>query len=109
MRLVKGSAQAHWREATFMAKPFADQAGSGMHIHVSVDDAAGANIFARDDPEGTPALRHAIGGMIGSVGDGFALFAPHANRSEERRVGKECCQYVYISGGAVSLKTKERQ
>src|SRR3546814_11591163 len=62
-----------------MAKPFAQQAGSGMHIHVSVNDAAGNNIFASDDPEGTPALRHAIGGMIGSVGDGFAIFAPHAN------------------------------
>ena len=78
-RLVKAVAQQHGLEATFMAKPFAEQAGSGMHIHVSVDDASGANIFASDDPEGTPALRHAIGGMIASVGDGFALFAPHAN------------------------------
>jgi glutamine synthetase len=78
-RLVKAIAQQHGLEATFMAKPFADQAGSGMHIHVSVNDNAGNNIFASDDPEGTPALRHAIGGMIGTVGDAFALFAPHAN------------------------------
>lgn len=78
-RLVKAIAQAQGLEATFMAKPFADQAGSGMHIHVSVNDEAGSNIFASDDPEGTPVLRHAIGGMIGSVGDAFALFAPHAN------------------------------
>ncbi len=78
-RLVKAIAQAQGLEATFMAKPFADQAGSGMHIHVSVNDGSDANIFASDDPEGTPALRHAIGGMIGSVGDAFALFAPHAN------------------------------
>ncbi|NIJ36559.1 glutamine synthetase [Sphingopyxis panaciterrae] len=78
-RLVKAIAQAQGLEATFMAKPFAEQAGSGMHIHVSMNDDAGVNIFASDDPEGTPALRHAIGGMIGSVGDAFALFAPHAN------------------------------
>ena len=78
-RLVKAIAQAQGLEATFMAKPFADQAGSGMHIHVSVNDGSDANIFASDDPEGTPVLRHAIGGMIGSVGDAFALFAPHAN------------------------------
>lgn len=78
-RLVKAIAQAQGLEATFMAKPFAEQAGSGMHIHVSMNDADGANIFASDDPEGTPALRHAIGGMIASVGDAFALFAPHAN------------------------------
>lgn len=78
-RLVKAVAQQHGLEATFMAKPFAEQAGSGMHIHVSVNDGSGTNIFASDDPEGTPALRHAIGGMIGTVGDAFALFAPHAN------------------------------
>jgi len=78
-RLVKAIAQQHGLEATFMAKPFAEQAGSGMHIHVSVNDDTGSNIFASDEPEGTPALRHAIGGMIGTVGDAFALFAPHAN------------------------------
>ena len=78
-RLVKAIAQRHGMEATFMAKPFADQAGSGMHVHVSVNDASGTNIFASENPEGTDPLRHAIGGMIGSVGDGFALFAPHAN------------------------------
>ncbi|MHA4836813.1 glutamine synthetase family protein [Sphingopyxis sp. MSC1_008] len=78
-RLVKAIAQQHGLEATFMAKPFADQAGSGMHIHVSVNNGNDTNIFASDDAEGTPALRHAIGGMIGSVGDAFVLFAPHAN------------------------------
>jgi glutamine synthetase len=78
-RIVKAVAQAHGLEATFMAKPFEEQAGNGMHIHVSMNDAGGNNLFADDDPEGTPMLRHAIGGMIGSVGDAFAIFAPHAN------------------------------
>jgi glutamine synthetase len=78
-RLVKAVAQQHGLEATFMAKPFANQAGSGMHIHVSMNDEKGANIFASDAPEGTPALGHAIGGMMGSIGDAFAIFAPHAN------------------------------
>lgn len=78
-RLVKAVAQQHGLEATFMAKPFADQAGSGMHIHVSINDDKGMNIFASDAPEGTPMLGRAIGGMIGSIGDAFAIFAPHAN------------------------------
>lgn len=78
-RVVKAVAQDHGLEACFMAKPFAEQAGSGMHIHVSMNDAAGKNLFADENPEGTPMLRHAIGGMIQSIGDAFALFAPHAN------------------------------
>lgn len=78
-RLVKATAQAHGMEASFMAKPFADQAGSGMHIHVSVDDDAGNNIFASEAAEGTEALHFAIGGMINSISDAFAIFAPHGN------------------------------
>ena len=31
-----------------MAKPFAERAGSGMHLHVSINDAKGRNIMAAD-------------------------------------------------------------
>jgi glutamine synthetase len=78
-RLVKGVARRHGMDASFMAKPFAQHAGSGMHLHVSVEDAAGNNIFASDSPEGSPALRHAVGGMRATLRDGFAIFAPNAN------------------------------
>jgi glutamine synthetase len=66
-------------EATFMAKPFAERAGSGLHLHVSVNDAQGRNIFASEDPTGSPALRHAVGGMKALLADSMAIFAPNAN------------------------------
>jgi glutamine synthetase len=66
-------------EATFMAKPFAERSGSGLHLHVSVNDAEGRNIFASEDPAGEPPLRHAIGGMKATLGEGMAIFAPNAN------------------------------
>jgi glutamine synthetase len=78
-RIAKGVAVRHGAEATFMAKPFAERAGNGLHLHVSVGDAAGENIFASDDPEGTPALRHAVGGMKALLADSMAIFAPNAN------------------------------
>jgi glutamine synthetase len=78
-RLAKGVAVRHGAEATFMAKPFADRAGNGLHLHVSVNNADGENIFASEDPAGTPALRHAIGGMKSLLADGMAIFAPNAN------------------------------
>jgi glutamine synthetase len=78
-RLAKGVAVRHGAEATFMAKPFADRAGSGLHLHVSVNDANGDNIFASEAPDGTPALRHAVGGMKATLADGMAIFAPNAN------------------------------
>ncbi|PKB19394.1 glutamate--putrescine ligase [Novosphingobium kunmingense] len=78
-RVVKGVAVKHGLEATFMAKPFAETAGSGMHLHVSMNDAEGKNAFASEDPEGTPLLRHAIGGMKAALADSMAIFAPNAN------------------------------
>ena len=78
-RLIKGIAQKHGYLACFMAKPFAAASGSGMHLHLSVNDAQGNNIFAAEDPAGTPALRHAIGGMAATAADFMAVFAPHAN------------------------------
>ncbi len=78
-RAAKGVALRHGYEACFMAKPFADLAGSGMHLHVSVNDKGGTNIFASDKPEGEPVLAHAIGGMKALLGDSVAIFAPNAN------------------------------
>lgn len=78
-RLVKGVAEKHGMIACFMAKPFTESAGSGMHIHLSLNDAKGNNQFASDDPAGNALLRHAIGGMAGTINDCMAIFAPNAN------------------------------
>ena len=78
-RLAKGLAAQRGWEAAFMAKPFAERSGSGLHLHVSVNDAEGRNIFAADDPAGAPPLRHAVGGLMAGLADGMAIFAPNAN------------------------------
>ncbi len=78
-RLVKGVALAHGMEATFMPKPYRDHAGSGAHLHVSMLDAEGRNIFAADDPAGSEQLRHAIGGLAATMNDAIAICAPTAN------------------------------
>jgi glutamine synthetase len=78
-RLVKGVALAHGLDATFMPKPYRDHAGSGTHLHVSLVDRDGRNVFAADDPAGSPALRHAIGGLVATLNDTMAVCAPTAN------------------------------
>jgi len=78
-RLIRGVALTHGLEATFMPKPYRDHAGSGAHLHVSLVDHAGRNIFAADDPAGSPALRHAIGGLAATINDTMAVCAPTAN------------------------------
>lgn len=78
-RLAKGVAAAQAMEATFMAKPFTQSAGSSMHLHFSMADAGGQNIYASDDPEGTQQMRHAIGGLRETQAQAFGIFAPNAN------------------------------
>ena len=77
-RLVRSVARRHQVTACFMAKPLADCAGSGMHLHVSLADAAG-NVFAAGTPEQNEPLRHAIGGLLRHMPDSMLVFAPHAN------------------------------
>jgi glutamine synthetase len=77
--LVKGLARKHGFAASFMAKPYEDYSGSGMHAHFSVLDAAGQNVFDDGGNKGTPTLRHAIAGCLRAMHDSTLIFAPHLN------------------------------
>jgi glutamine synthetase len=105
-RLLKGVAARHGLIASFMAKPFTDRAGSGAHLHLSLADDAGNNLFASDDPAGTPLLRHAIGGLMATAADAFLVFAPNGN--SYRRFQRESYAPVALSWGinnrSVSLR-----
>jgi glutamine synthetase len=80
-RTMRETALRHDIYATFMAKPFAETAGSGLHLHVSMLDSDGKNIFAGSSKDGafSDQLRHAIGGMGALMAESMAIFAPNAN------------------------------
>lgn len=77
--LVKGMARKHGFAASFMAKPYEDYAGSGLHVHFSVLDEEGNNIFDDGSELGTAALRHAVAGCLEAMPGSALIFAPHAN------------------------------
>lgn len=77
--LLKGLARRHGFAASFMAKPYPDYSGNGLHTHFSVIDRNGRNIFDNGGPEGTDLLRHAVAGCLGAMHDCTLIFAPHAN------------------------------
>lgn len=78
-RAAKGVALNLGIEATFMAKPWSDRAGSGFHVHISVADKDGNNLCASKNPEGSELLRHMIGGMKEMLADTMGILAPNAN------------------------------
>ncbi|UWQ22759.1 glutamine synthetase family protein [Jannaschia sp. W003] len=77
--LLHGLARAHRFAASFMAKPYPDYAGNGFHVHFSVLDAEGRNVFDDGGPHGTDALRHAVAGCLAAAPATTLCFAPHAN------------------------------
>jgi glutamine synthetase len=80
-RAIKAAASKHGLGATFMAKPFADTAGSGLHLHMSLIDAEGNNVFAGASGDGpfSDQLRHAVGGLGALMAESMAIFAPNGN------------------------------
>ncbi|MCB6179638.1 glutamine synthetase family protein [Rhodobacter sp. Har01] len=79
-RIVRAQARAHGVTACFMAKPNEDYAGSGMHFHVSMMDAAGTNVFVEAvEGQWNPTLLHALGGLRDTMAESMLVFAPHAN------------------------------
>jgi glutamine synthetase len=83
-RAIKAVARQHGFVACFMAKPFEEDAGSGLHIHMSLVDRNGKNYFSHGkekmaSPPFSARLRHAVGGLAKTMAEGTAIFAPNAN------------------------------
>lgn len=78
-RTVRETALRHGICATFMAKPMEAEPGSAMHIHQSILDAQGRNLFSLQDGTPSPAFFHFIGGLQHYVPQAMPLFAPFVN------------------------------
>ena len=78
-RAVVGVSRAQGFDASFMSKPFAEQSGSGMHIHLSLLDADGRNVFDPGFDSGDRLLAQAVGGLQATMAEAMAIFAPNLN------------------------------
>jgi len=79
---LKEIADAQGGSITFMAKPFAGQAGSSCHIHLSLFS-GGANAFPGDSKLGPVAcsdmFRHFLGGWMAHLPETMVFYAPTVN------------------------------
>ena len=78
-RTVKGIARRHGFAACFMAKPYGERAGNGFHVHFSLVDAEGRNVFDDGTDQGSETMRHAVGGLLAAMAESTLVFAPHFN------------------------------
>jgi glutamine synthetase len=79
--LVKEVAERHGLLATFMGRPFNDDGGSGFHLHVSLNDQQGTNLFADSaSADGLSVLSgHFLAGVLEHAPALMAFLAPTIN------------------------------
>ncbi|HEY9029248.1 MAG TPA: glutamine synthetase family protein [Burkholderiaceae bacterium] len=76
---AKEVALKHGLNAVFMAKPISGQPGSSMHLHQSVVDAQGRNVFSDADGGESVLFRQFIAGLQANLPSLMLLFAPFVN------------------------------
>ena len=78
---VKEIAWGEGRSVTFLAKPAADTSGSASHVHLSLRDEAGANVFFDEGAEHgmSTTMRRFLAGLIAHADDFTVFLAPYVN------------------------------
>ena len=84
-RVIKAVAEDHGMEASFMAKIYEDEAGNGTHVHVSLLDEKGNNVFAEEGLPYSKLMEHAIGGVLEIMPESMGIFCPNANSFRRMR------------------------
>ncbi|MGB5629812.1 MAG: glutamine synthetase family protein, partial [Woeseiaceae bacterium] len=78
-RTVREVAIRHKMHATFLAKPMAEDAGSALHVHQSVVDARGNNIFSDENRKPSALFEGYLGGLQTYMNEALLIFAPYVN------------------------------
>lgn len=78
-RTVKEAAIANEMHATFLAQPISGEAGSALHIHQSIVDESGSNIFSNNDGGPSDLFMSYIGGLQKYMPKALLIFAPYSN------------------------------
>ncbi len=78
-RTIREAAIEHEMHATFLAKPMEDEAGSALHIHQSIVDKDGNNIFSNADGSPSELFYGYLGGLQKYMPEAMLIFAPYVN------------------------------
>ncbi|WP_439106215.1 glutamine synthetase family protein [Congregibacter sp.] len=96
-RTVRETAHKYNMYATFMAKPMKNEPGSAMHIHQSLLDASGNNIFVDANGEHSPAFLSYIAGLQKYTPELISLYAPNVN--SYRRLAPDISAPINLNWG----------
>jgi glutamine synthetase len=96
--LVSALASDRGMQASFAAKPLEDDVGSGLHIHVHLEDEDGRNVFYKNDESMSDELAFAIGGLLANMKNDLPIFVP--TEESKKRFVAGCNVPMTVSWGA---------
>ncbi|WP_439102802.1 glutamine synthetase family protein [Congregibacter sp.] len=96
-RTVRETAHKYDMYATFMAKPMKGEPGSAMHIHQSLLDASGNNLFVDEHGGHSEAFLSYIAGLQKYTPELISLYAPNVN--SYRRLAPEISAPINLNWG----------
>ncbi|MBV6818294.1 glutamine synthetase family protein [Rahnella sp. PD12R] len=96
-RLTSTVARRFGFNANFMAKPYSQISGSGLHFHISLNDEQGNNVFASGDKNLNEMMRLCLAGMLNLMPASMAILAPNVNSF--RRLRKNLNEPLFSSWG----------
>jgi glutamine synthetase len=87
-RTMREAALRHGVYATFLAKPMENEPGSSMHIHQSIVDKKGRNVFAGNKQGHSNLFEHYLAGLQKYAPAAMAFFAPNVNSYRRLSLGE---------------------
>lgn len=75
-KLLGDTAAKHGVGVNFAAKPYADDYGSAMQVHVHLEDAAGNRLFQKQEDALSPRLADVLGGLLAILDEAMPVCAP---------------------------------
>lgn len=66
-------------KANFSAKPFLNEPGSALHIHINLEDLQHNNVFIKREEQESDIFLYSIGGLCSTMEESTLLFAPYEN------------------------------
>lgn len=74
---INTPSNTHNSPVSFAAKPYPDQPGSGMHIHINLIDSSGNNVFSRNGDDESVQLNQSVAGLLELMPASIKYFAPY--------------------------------
>lgn len=76
---ITNQALKHEMEVDFSAKPFLDQPGNALHIHLHLENSKGENLYIKKNDKETKLMLNSIAGLCASMEEHMLIFAPYEN------------------------------